>query len=125
MVTVGRWCSNVIRALLQKMLIVGKKPAVLRFQRTVQFYPQLTIIDEIWHPQEPRNGTRDLTALYAGTDHTSIYVAMSNAYQVASLCPWTDDTAALETLRTSGYVQITRPLTRWDASEALSGRQET
>jgi hypothetical protein len=124
MVTVGRWCSNVIRALLQKLLIVGKKPAALRFQRTVQFHPQLTIIDEIWHPQEPRHGTRELTALYAGTDHTSIYVAMSNAYQVASLCPWTDDTVALETLRTSGYVQITRPLTRCGASGAIPDREE-
>jgi hypothetical protein len=124
MVTVGRWCSNVIRALLQKLLIVGKKPALLRFQRTVQFHPQVTVIDEIWDLRRQRDGSQRLTALYAGTDHTSIYVAMSNAYQVSSLLPWTDDTAALETLRTSGYVQIMRPLTRCGAPGAPPGREE-
>jgi hypothetical protein len=111
MVTVGRFCSNMIRALLQKVLIVGKKPAPLLFQRTVQFSPQVVITDELWDRRRQRDGQHRLTSLYTGTDHTSIYVAMSNAYQAGSLLPWTDHTEALDDLRTHGYVKIERTLT--------------
>lgn len=111
MVTVGRFCSNMIRALLQKVLIVGKKPAQLIFQRTVQFSPQVMITDEIWDQRRQRDGKHRLMSLYTGTDHTSIYVAMSNAYQAGSLLPWTDHTEALAELRAHGYVKIERTLT--------------
>jgi hypothetical protein len=110
MVTVGRLYSNGIRWLLQRLLIVGKKPAALTFRRTVQFQPQLMITDEIWDPRPQRHGKQRLVALCTGPDPTSIYVAMSNAYQAASLLPWTDDTAVLERLQETGYVQITRTL---------------
>jgi hypothetical protein len=110
MMTLGRWWSNGIRALLQKLLIVGKRPTALRFQRTVQFYPDVTITDEIWDERPRRRGSHGLTALYAGTDHTSIYVAMSNAYQATCLLPWTDLSAYVEELQRTGHVQIIRPV---------------
>jgi hypothetical protein len=121
MLTLGRFGSNVLRALLQRVLIVGKRPAPLVFQRTVQFQHQVTLIDELWEEPRPRQGTQHLTALYAGTDHTSMYVAMSNAYQATCLRPWTDYTPYLAPLRHTGYVKITRQLTGCDASHAMPG----
>jgi hypothetical protein len=110
MVTLGRFCSNLIRALLQRLLIVGKRRAPLVFQRTVQFHRGVTLIDEIWDERPDRQGKHRLTDLYAGTDPTSIYVAMSNAYQLACLQPWTDYTPFLAELSTTGYVKIVRSL---------------
>jgi hypothetical protein len=110
MLVFGRFCRNLIRSGLQKLLIVGKRRAALVFQRTIHFQPQLMIVDEIWDQRPRRTGKQRLTALYAGSDHTSIYVAMSNAYQASCLYPWTDDTAALAELQKTGYVKITRPL---------------
>jgi hypothetical protein len=108
--TVGRCCSNFIRALLQKLLIVGKRSAPFTFQRTVRFQPQVTIIDEVWDKRAYRQGQPYLTDLYAATDATSIYVAMSNAYSPACLQPWTDYGPYLDTLRRTGYVRIERTL---------------
>lgn len=111
MLTLGRFASNLIRTGLQRLLIVGKQPAPLTFQRTIQFGEQVTLTDEIWDQQSDRKKTQRLTALYAGTDHTSMYVAMSHAYQAATLHPWSDYTAFLHELNHSGYVKITRTLT--------------
>lgn len=110
MITLGRWWSDGIRALLQKLLIIGKKPAAMRFQRTIHLRAPVTVIDEIWDERPSRQGTQQLSALWTGPDPTSIYVAMSNAYRVASLLPWHDDSAALELLQRQGYVKITRRL---------------
>ena len=121
MLTVGRWWSNGIRTLLQKLLILGKRATALRFQRTVQFYPELMVTDELWDERPRRQGEHRLTALYAGTDHTSIYVAMSNAYQATSLLPWTDLSGSLEELQRTGYVQILRPLPVRSSAGAAGG----
>lgn len=110
MITLGRFWSNAVRGLLQKLLIVGKKAAPLVFQRTIEFAPQATLTDEIWDLRPQRDGSGRLTALFAGTDHTSIYVAMSNAFQSAALLPWTDYSALLEPLRLNGYAKISRKL---------------
>jgi hypothetical protein len=111
MLTLGRFGSNLVRALLQRLLIVGKRPVRLSFQRTLQFRQRVTLIDELWDERPQRYGRHSLTALYAGTDHTSVYVAMSNAYQAACLRPWTDYTPYLAPLVHTGYVKITRTLT--------------
>jgi hypothetical protein len=118
MLTLGRFGSNLVRALLQRVLIVGKRPAPLVFQRTFQFCHQVTLIDELWDKRPRRRGKERLTALYAGTDHTSIYVAMSNAYQATCLEPWTDYTPYLAQLRHTGYVKIMRPLMGGDMLHA-------
>jgi hypothetical protein len=122
MITLGRFFSNTVRALLQKLLIVGKHTAPLTFQRTIEFGPPLTITDEIWDLRPSREGANYLTALYAGTDHTSIYVAMSNAYQPACLLPWSDLSAHLEELRATGYVKVRRSVAT-AAAPAFAARQ--
>jgi hypothetical protein len=122
MLMLGRFGSNMMRALLQRLLIVGKRPAPLVFQRTVQFAQHVILTDEIWDQRSDRQKKQRLTALYAGTDHTSIYVAMSHAYQATTLQPWTDYTPHLVQLTHSGYVKITRVLTDGSAVRAEGAR---
>ncbi len=110
MTSVGRFFRNPVRALLQKLLIVGKGPSRLRFQRTVQFGAIVRVVDEIWDERPHRDGRARLVRLYAGTEHSSIYVAMSNAYQSACLLPWTDLSPHLEELGRTGNVKIERSL---------------
>ncbi|MGQ9653993.1 MAG: hypothetical protein ACUVXD_07990, partial [Thermodesulfobacteriota bacterium] len=107
MLTVGRWGSNLVRLFLQKVLIVGARRDPMKFRRTFRLGPPSTLVDEIWNPKRD-SSSRDVIALYAGTDHTSIYVAMSNSFQSASLLPWTDYGAYIAELNRDGYVRIER-----------------
>lgn len=110
MIGPGRHWSNQIRALLQKILIVGKKRAAIRFSRTVRFTPPITLTDELWDERPRQQGNHRVADLYAGTDHTSIYVAMSNAYQAAGLLPWRDYADYLNDFCDTGYLKTTRVL---------------
>ncbi len=106
MLTVGRWGSDIVRLLLQKLLITGARRDPMKFRRTFRMGPPSILVDEIWNPRRGRS--REVIALYAGTDHTSIYVAMSNSFQSASLLPWTDYGVHLAELNRDGYVRIER-----------------
>ncbi|GIX48975.1 MAG: hypothetical protein KatS3mg131_3186 [Candidatus Tectimicrobiota bacterium] len=110
MATVGRLGRNAVRRVLQRLLIVGKRRAPLRFRRTLRFAPHVTLCDEVWDLRPRRQGRRQLVDLYAGTDHTSIYVAMSNAYHPACLLPWHDYGAQLPQLWQTGYLRVCRTL---------------
>lgn len=81
--TVSRYFPNLIRALIQKMLITGKNRTSLRFRRTIRFDPEeIKIVDELPTPAPLRR-------LSAGSDATSIYVANSNVYQESVVrIPW-------------------------------------
>jgi hypothetical protein len=107
MSTVGRWASDTVRALLQRILIVGKRRHPMRFKRTLILNDEVRVVDELW--KSTGAGRKNaVVALFAGTDHTSIYVAMSNSYQKACLWPWTDYDRYRETLNREGYVRIER-----------------
>jgi hypothetical protein len=110
MLTVGRWASDFVRFFLQKILIVGKRLHPMRFKRTLLFGEQVRLVDEIWNAERAGRPSKKVTALYAGTDHTSIYVAVSRSYQSACLLPWTDYGECLEKLNRDGYVRIERIL---------------
>jgi hypothetical protein len=105
--TVGRLAADLVRRLLQRLLIVGKRPAPLRFRRTVRFGPRVALVDEVWYPgrRRPR-----LDALWAGTDHTAIYVAMSQGFHESCLQPWTDLGPALPQLAATGRLRVERVL---------------
>ena len=107
MLVVGRWGSDRVRALLQRVLIVGKRTDPMRFQRTLTLGEQVRLVDEIWNP-ERQGSARAVTDLYTGTDHTSIYVAVSRSFQRASLLPWTDYGERIEELNREGYLRIER-----------------
>jgi hypothetical protein len=81
--TVGRFFPNLLRLLVQKLLITGKPRTTYRFKRTVRFEEErVAIADEI--PQ-----AIPLKRLSAASDATSIYVANSNVYHESTVrVPW-------------------------------------
>jgi hypothetical protein len=94
MLTVGRFFPNLIRKLLQTMLITGKQPAPFRFQR--QFHWQeghWQVTDDLhaesWTPVQN---------VGIGGDQTSIYVVMSRTFQCGQLQPWLDLTDQVKSL---------------------------
>ena len=107
MMVLGRWFSDWVRALLQKFLIVGKHSAPLAFRRTLRFGDRVQLVDEVWF--ETRGSARpSVSHLYAGSDHTSIYVAVSQSYQASCLHPWTNLSEHVEPLNRDGRVRIER-----------------
>jgi hypothetical protein len=107
MLTVGRWRSNLVRHLLQRFLITGKRQDPMRFRRNISFGERVVLVDEIWRDKR-RGAGRYIAAMYAGTDLTSIYVAASQNYQQSCLLPWTDYGGFREKLNREGYVRIER-----------------
>jgi hypothetical protein len=108
--TVGRVAPDLVRRMLQRSLITGKRPAPLAFERQIDWSDEgcVTVQDRIWLEA---SGVPRLARLYGSTDATSIYVATSNLWQDASFCVWDDLTPAAEVLRTSGSCEI-----RWKHS---------
>jgi len=106
LLTLGRFSSNLVRILLQKMLITGKKSAPVQFKRTFLFEDGIKIIDEIKYLTKRRDF--EIEKLYAGVDHTSIYVVVSNAYQESVLKNWVDLSEFLSELNDKGYMKVER-----------------
>lgn len=94
MLSFGRFFPNLIRKLLQALLITGKKKAPFQFQRQLRWEgQQLTVRDELqtetWHP---------VKRIGIGCDQTSIYVVMSRTFQRGQLQPWLDLTEEVKKL---------------------------
>ncbi|GBD38534.1 hypothetical protein HRbin37_00785 [bacterium HR37] len=106
LLTFGRFSSNLVRRLLQRLLIVGKKSIPIWFRRTFLFEDGLKIVDEIRYISQ--NKKYRIERLFAGVDHTSIYVVMSNCYQESVLAKWIDYSSSLDELNRSGYLKIER-----------------
>lgn len=103
--TVGRAAPGLVRRLLQRALITGKRPVALAFERRLSWAGgRLAVRDRV----EAAPGAPRLAALYAATDATSIYVATSNLWQDASRQPWEDLSAALPALRQAGACEAAR-----------------
>jgi hypothetical protein len=84
MLTVGRFFPNLIRKLLQKMLITGKKKAPFRFMRQMRWENgQWHVTDEI-----QAESWDNVLSAGIGCDQTSIYVVMSRTFQLSQLQPW-------------------------------------
>lgn len=82
--TVGRVAPNLIRSLIQKLLITGKNRTSYRFSRTISLTDEAVLIEDKVLDAVP------FKRLSAGSDATSIYVANSNVYQESVIrIPWT------------------------------------
>ncbi len=95
MLTLGRFNPDLIRRLLQKMLITGKQSAPFGFVRQItlrddQLVVRDTLTAENWDTVE---------SAAIGCDQTSIYVVMSRTFQQGQLQPWVDLTAQVRQLR--------------------------
>jgi hypothetical protein len=94
MFTIGRFFPDLIRKILQKILITGKKPAPFEFTRTLTWVGESLEVSDILS-----------TATWAkveqvgiGAAQTSIYVVMSRTYQPGQLQTWLDLTSETEQL---------------------------
>lgn len=106
MITAGRFFPNLIRRLLQKMLITGKESAPFSFHRVMKRESDgWKIIDELnaadW---------ANVTGAGIACDQTSIYVVMSRTYQAGQLQQWLDLTDKVAQLKPGQPLKIERAL---------------
>ncbi len=104
MFTVGRFFPNLIRKLLQKMLITGKKTAPFQFVRLFTWEGgALKVSDELY-----ARTWKDVREIGIGAAQTSIYVVMSRTYQAGQLQPWFDLTDRLGDAEKDGHLRLER-----------------
>ena len=85
--TLGRFAPNLLRTVLQKILITGKPRTAWRFQREFTLAEgRVTVTTTLTRP----DGAPALVEACFGSDATSIYVANSDVYQRGVLTPWRD-----------------------------------
>ena len=106
MLSVGRWFPNLIRRILQKILIVGKEDTPFRFSRT------LTWQNNRWQVEDclTAKSWQNVTAVDIGSDRTSIYVVMSRTFQAGQLQPPWSLSDRLKALRDGEALIFTREL---------------
>ncbi|HYR59145.1 MAG TPA: hypothetical protein VEO95_10965 [Chthoniobacteraceae bacterium] len=106
MFTVGRFFPNLIRKLLQRILITGKKSAPLQFKRTLGWqHDQLAVADELTAASWEK-----VRAVGIGAAQTSIYVVMSRTWQAGQLQPWLDLTPQVRGLKQGEPLRVERTL---------------
>lgn len=103
MLTVGRFFPDLIRKLLQKMLITGKNDAPFRFKRQLRWENGWCITDEL----QAESWDNVITA-GIGCDQTSIYVVMSRTFQSGQLQPWLDLTEEVRILSPNQPLKLKR-----------------
>ncbi len=104
MLTVGRFFPDLVRKLLQRVLITGKERAPFHFKRVLSWQDdRLHIVDELsaatW---------KNVRAVAIGPAQTSIYVVMSRTWQAGQLQPWLDLTSEMGKLKTGEVLRIER-----------------
>lgn len=104
MLTIGRFNPNLIRKVLQKVLIVGKSDAPFQFTRQLQWQ------NGGWHVTDELRANRwdDVISAGIGGDQTSIYVVMSRTFQIGQLQEWLDLTAQVKQLAPGEPLKVER-----------------
>lgn len=106
MLTVGRFFPNLIRKLLQRMLITGKKPAPFRFYRRLEWRNGGWQLNDYLKAES----WQGVQTVGIGGDQTSIYVVMSRTFQRGQLQPWLDLTAKVKSLPPGEILHMQRSL---------------
>jgi hypothetical protein len=107
MLSVGRFFPNLIRKLLQKMLITGKTQSPFAFERRLRWR------SGHWHLRDElraQESWQNVVAAGLGGDQTSIYVVMSRTYQRGQLQPWKDLTEQVKQLNPDQPLILERKL---------------
>jgi len=105
----GRVAPDLLRRLLQRLLITGKEPQPVRFHRRLDWSDAATLeVADLLEAAGPL-GSR-ITRLFLSTDATSIYVATSNLWQDAGRQPWKEYPDAVAELVSAGRTEIRRRL---------------
>ncbi|MGL5872342.1 MAG: hypothetical protein ACRC2R_08230 [Xenococcaceae cyanobacterium] len=106
MLSIGRFYPNLIRKILQKVLITGKKSAPFSFSRQLKWENgQWKVIDEL-----NAQSWDDVVSAGIGCDQTSIYVVMSRTFQMGQLREWLDLTDKIKQLSSSQSLKLERNL---------------
>lgn len=108
MITLGRWCRGLIRRLLQRRLITGRRECPIRLDRQFEFLPgngpSLRVIDTI----ELTRSDVQVRRMSFGNDHEAAYVAASGVYQDSVLLPWVELSDHVDTLNRQRRVTVIR-----------------
>ncbi len=106
MLTVGRFFPNLIRTILQQILITGKKSTPFQFSRHFRWENETwCIFDELRAPD-----WESVLSAGIGSDQTSIYVVMSRTFQKGQLQPWIDLTSQIYQLAPGQPLKLKRNL---------------
>ena len=106
MLTIGRFFPNLIRKILQRILITGRKSAPFQFSRTLAWRAEgLVVTDEL-----AAKSWEHVHAVGIGASQTSIYVVMSRTWQAGQLQPWLDLTEQMRALAPGDVLRLERTL---------------
>jgi hypothetical protein len=101
----GKFFPNLVRKLLQKLLITGKTTAPYRFERVLRWAGgQLNVQDEI----TPAINWAGVQTAGVGASQTSIYVVMSRTFQAGQMQRWHDLTPDLMKLAVAQPLRVER-----------------
>ncbi len=106
MLSIGRFYPNLIRKILQKILITGKNQAPFKFRRCLVWQ------DGHWQVRDElaADSWSNVVAAAIGGDQTSIYVVMSRTFQSGQLQPWLDLTERISNLSSGEALILERRL---------------
>ncbi|MBF0304112.1 MAG: hypothetical protein HQL41_00475 [Alphaproteobacteria bacterium] len=106
MMTLGRLSPNLVRRLLQRLLIVGRRPAPFTFTR------RLCWRDGGWVVEDAIRGGpwSAVTAAGIGGHQTSIHVVMSRVWAAEQMQPWVDLTPEAARLDDGAVLRLERRL---------------
>ena len=100
----GRLFPNLIRDLLQRILITTKRDAPFTFSRRIRWKNGTwKVIDEL-----SGRSWKNVRAAGIGCDQTSIYVVMSRTFQMGQLQGWHDLTAEIKKLEPGQSLKLER-----------------
>jgi hypothetical protein len=104
--SLGRLFPNLIRSLLQKILITAKRNAPFTFSRRIQWKNGTwKVVDEL-----SARSWENVRAVGIGCDQTSIYVVMSRTFQTGQLQAWHDLTEKIRKLAPGQSLKLERTL---------------
>lgn len=104
MLTVGRFFPDLVRALLQRLLITGRREAPFSFARSFRWEAgRWRVVDEL-----AARSWEGVVAAGIGVDQTSTYVVMSRTFQAGQLLPWLDLTAEVRRLGAGERLRLER-----------------
>ena len=87
MIVVGRFFPDLVRRLLQRLLVTGRAEAPFRFRRTFEPVREgWTVRDEVWCDRD----WSEVTAAGIGGFQTSVTTVMARVFRREQLQPWLD-----------------------------------
>lgn len=107
MISFGRFFPDLVRRLLQRLLVTGRKEAPFRFRRRLDWTGSgWTVRDEII----PEQGWAKVVAAGIGGFQSSATTVVARVWQAAQLQPWTDLSSRLGSLGAGEPLVVERPL---------------